>query len=473
MTTKNNKKLVKKIPDWSKHWTTLVVVLSFITLLRIVYAGLSDQYKVIWILPLVYLILFLGIKNIRIYLKGNMGMWFINIIMLIRYVLIPFTLAGDSSSSYLYGPEPSIESYNLAIFLMVFELISIFVIIALFSTKMYKKEQITENLRNVKKSNWFLIMFSLLSIFILLQYPGMLIPNNLFIIKEIVYRPSLEIAYDGAIVLLSQISKLVLVLVLIQEIFKKFIKKNKANSIFYSITTLFIMLMYLGLMTGTQRWSIVIPALIFMNIIYEIYPKQFKLLGLIIGSIMIVMFLSSSTSKFMWNGDLSFGFYLDMFSDQLQIYFSGPRLVAQGIETVELYASKISMITLINDFGGSLPFFSKYFDQLNRINRYFNQYIFGNSHNTSQIIPMVSIGYGYFYVFLAPIFTSIGVYLAMLFDKKSKIARDIKYKYIYSYTAIWCAMSMGFNTQIVFSWFINLFILVILFKINDIVSLKK
>jgi hypothetical protein len=455
-------------------WTIIVVVSSIFTLFALATHEVSTQYSKVWVLPIAYLFFFLLIKPLRIYLNGNIGMWAINIIMFIRYVIIPYTLTLQNSNIYSFGPEPTTNSYDIAILLMLYELCVIMLVIFFISHRIYIMTNITKNKVEVTKPVLPLLVFSILSFLYLKQFPGVIAPNNLFIITKDIIGPVIDVQFDGAIVLLAYTAKLSFFLIILQVIIERYQKRNGTSGNLYSLLALLAILGYIGLNTGNQRWGFIIPAIVFMFLIHETFPKQFKIISVIVIPIVIIMFLSISIKKFMWDttSSHSISFYINMFTGQLQMYFSGPQLVAQGIETIQQFSSRITASTLINDFGGSLPYFSRSFDQLDRINRYFNMYLFGNADNTSQIMPMISIGYAYFSVFGAPFFSILCIFLSMVFDIKAKIANDLKYKYVYTYTSLWCALSMGFNTQIVFGWFIQLGILLLIFKINDVSYFK-
>ena len=137
---------------------------------------------------------------------------------------------------------------------------------------------------------------------------------------------------------------------------------------------------------------------------------------------------------------------------QLQSYFSGPNLIAQALEmnSNPLFMDKITYSTFVNDFLGSLPSVAKHIDQTDRINYYFNRYLFDwYSDKTSQIIPMVAVGAIYFNIFFSPIFTIFFTWIGFMLERKALVDNRIYCKFLYLYAAFWCVLAICFCPQII------------------------
>jgi hypothetical protein len=187
--------------------------------------------------------------------------------------------------------------------------------------------------------------------------------------------------------------------------------------------------------------------------------------------------ISISMYKFSWaiiNAEKPLIQIFSVMSSQFQDYFSGPRTVAQAIKMKEMFGTQISLSTLINDFVGSIPFISNYVNQSNRLNVYFNLYNYIPVGNTSLIVPMVGCGYAYLGLIFAPIFTALCEFGAIKLDFFYRKERRVEFQIIYIYAAIMLSLCMGFNTQIVFGFFVTTFIpLWLLFYCNKKFVLKK
>ncbi len=142
---------------------------------------------------------------------------------------------------------------------------------------------------------------------------------------------------------------------------------------------------------------------------------------------------------------------IEIFGGQFQEYFSGPRIVAQGLEAIEAYPGNITYLTFINDFLGSVPFISGFVNKNNRINIYYNYFLKGPSKEaTTQIMPMITIGYAYFFYSLCLIFIMISVFTCLKCWDICLTKDNLFEKNIYAFFSIWTAMCVGFITQIIF-----------------------
>ena len=286
---------------------------------------------------------------------------------------------------------------------------------------------------------------------------------------------ALNTQFSGFVILLNSCMR-ISILILCFDYFKK--RFDKSKHFIYPLLSCMVFVLYMALLTGTARWVILISAISGVYVLVWYYPKYRKFIK---GSILITLVLSIisiTIYKFFritTQNEWQLSLLIEELLKQFGVYFSGARNVGQAIEMKASFGNSISANTLINDFVGSIPGVSSYINQADRINGYFNFYVYGVTRFTSQIIPMIGVGYSYFGFIGSPLFTTLSIYLAIRFGYFAFIEERGEFKYLYSYAAIWLALCMGFNTQIIFGWFINVYLpMYLLFRVNrQIVLFKK
>lgn len=459
-----------------KQSIRIALILAFGVTVHTLLFTTNDTYSLLWLLPFGYFISTLIYFGIISRLEYTYGIVFIvaNIIVFIRYVVTPFAIVFSSAYSGIgFGPDPSKTSMSLAIILMLFELLSVY-FITIFAISYYKKKQnshsqINNSSINILKNKSVILLFMIITLPVILALsPNSLLPKGLNSIGEDTYSIP-DIPFSGVFILLIPITRLVLLLLSLSFLKNLYEKNNKG---IYLTLSWLVVILYLGMLISTSRWVIVFSSILCMLVMSRLYPKTPKIFYGILISTTIVIFSSISIYKFSWALQSSLNPYRDILNvlfGQFQEYFSGPRVVAQSIDMADFYGNQINIITLINDFAGSIPLISNYIDQTDRTNVYFNLYL--SVGNVSHIIPLLGNSYAYFPYF--PVFLMIiAQWLMLHFDFKSQNSKHIEFKYIYAYIGLFFAMSMGFNVQIIFGNFLSYFLLPwLLFKINRKITL--
>lgn len=435
----------------------------------------DKEYRIISVLPFMY-IMASSIYNYHFsvnnkFTKGCLHKA-IQVVIFIRYIITPLSIA-ITGNFYNASANTSIENVKFAIVLMIFELISIY--LALYFAQIYYSRQnhniYQEDLKGLNNS-LVLVVFSLLAVSIVIMVePNLLIPGNFLFLPTEYLELKLDLSYDGLYSTLAQLVKPVIFTLLFSLVKKRY---DKSKNIIYVWISFILVILFIGLYTGTKRWEIVFAGIIGLYLLKKSYseiPKVF-VAGVIV--VIFIGFISASMYKFSWVVQSSANPINDVILEMLgmfQSYFSGPITVANSIEMKTIYGNNINLFTLINDFTGSIPILSNYVDQANRINVYYNMYL--NIPNNAYIIPMLGIGYSYFPI-LPSIFTVICQWFLIKLDFKLQKCSTIEYRYLYLYFGLYLAMSLGFNTQIIFSKLLIPFLpLLLLFKMNEIIYLKK
>src|SRR5699024_6819923 len=233
-----------------------------------------------------------------------------------------------------------------------------------------------------------------------------------------------------------------------------FIRKNIKNNLLNFSFAFLTLILFMASFTGTNRWTLIFMGLAGLIIIDRLYPRYKRFLRISSISILTASIISISMSNFYWvlqGSQAPIRDILEHMSTQFQVYFSGPRPVAQSLNIKE-YFPNISITTFLNDFLVSVPYVSNFIDQTDRINYYYNVYNYRKT--PTLIMPLVGIGYTYFGFLLAPIFTIAAQLMIIKLDKLSQSEMKIDFVFIYLYLGLRLPMSMGLSTQSLFTSFL-------------------
>ncbi|MFD3155950.1 hypothetical protein ACFIJ5_03655 [Haloimpatiens sp. FM7330] len=454
----------------------LVEVLTSIIVIPIsLFCSKDLVYKNLSVLPIAFFIFMILFSNIFIKPKYNYGIifYFSNAYIFARYVITPISIIMNPKV-FIQGPDPNMYSINMSFILMIYELLCVFITIYIaVNTRIKLKRKEAKKKYSLFKNDIVIMIFLVITLLILSKFPNSIIPSNFFAINEkhseIVFNTKL----DGAIEILSQMFKCVGFMFGL-KIIEKIMNKNR---FICGLCVLLVVIVFLGLFTGTSRITIIIMACAGIKVAGTLFPKYKKKFISVLLVVLSIAIINISLYKFSWIVKDSMNPLEDLIkfmSGQFQAYFSGPRLVAQSIDMKLIFKNSISIETLINDFFGSVPYISNFINQSDRINIYFNMY---NYKYTSSplIMPLIGIGYNYFGVILSPIFTIICEYIVMRLDyivcEKEK---RLEFIFIYIYLGCRLSMCMGTNTQSLIYSFLNPVIpLYILVLINKKISLRN
>lgn len=459
---------------------SIIAIISFIICLI---ANTTNGYDWLFLIPVTYFFsnsvdLILNKLSKKQY--KNVGITVINIIAFIKFSLMPIIIVSikDYYGGVLTGQIPSAYYLHQGILLTCMECISIFFTMIIFFLIKSKRKTEKENTQIIKKIKFGPVMMAIfiISILLIIKFSDAFFPTDLFIMSEDYEAVTIDSSVDGLVKIFFNMFKVFGLLYFLQFFSQKYLEKKQFK---YIIGMLVIVLIYLALNLSVSRWNIVIPVIAVLFILKEVWFKTTmnKVAITIIILTLATSFISISQNKFNWlvkdQGD-SLHRLMYVFGGEMQEYFSGPRAIAQGIESYKIYNHSITYTTLFNDFTGSIPFVSHYIDQSDRINIYYNYFLKGTNDEATQIMPMITVGLSYFGYGLCYIFIVISIICSCMFGEKVDNCNNIFEKYIYMFGTIWFAMCLGFNTQIIFGWIMSSFIpFILIFKLNNKIIAKK
>ena len=123
----------------------IIIVLSIFSIIASLVSSSNIPNNLV-LIPLIFLILFVVFPSFSRYMFNNLGITVINFTMLLRYVVSPLLMAIYGSDIQI-GSSVSMVIQGQAVNLMLYEMIVLFVIFAIFHKYFYS------NKMNFKMSN--------------------------------------------------------------------------------------------------------------------------------------------------------------------------------------------------------------------------------------------------------------------------------------------------------------------------------
>jgi len=429
------------------------------------------------LVPFVFGVGYLLSKKTSLYIFKNIGLLGLNLALIIRYVITPFFM-WFNGHPIGRGTTPSPDNYKIAILLMILEIIVIFLTIEIFSRKFYKEDKQLHTKRKIKVNiNFVGAMFLLTTFVIIIIYP-VLLERYSFVLTASEYKKNIasNLPFGSLFPIMVSFSGLLLTVTILNEFYKKNEFKANPTWIYLSI---FIVFLISSFITGTSRFSMVIPMVTGMYLITRLYPLYSKAI-ISISGILILTTVSISTLVKQYGITLgginnNITNVTTSVSSSLQSYFSGVNNVATAVKAREVFRQDISFDLIASDLSSSVMLLGDKFSTNFGGVEMFNYAFYNNAISTDQILPMIGQGYLYFGCFFSPVFVIVFTYFMMYFDSKSRKGKSVFEVYIYSYIALRFGLFFMSNAIILTSFFTNSFLLLffIIFLNNKFVLFDK
>lgn len=463
------KKLIRQI---------LLVIALFVSL--IVYTSTNkDGYQWYYLIPLVYSLYIYIDKQLINRLLNNAGYTIFFVASISRYVLLPLILCLSGYQEARFSMLPSAQLYKQAVFLMLYEEIVVLTAFLLFSRYFYEKKSFSTVFTGINmRSNKFLKIFILFSIFIALLYPIVFIHTHFIttIDQLDVYENDNE-KISGFLSIPIDISRLLIVFLIIKWTYKRYCKTHKLFYIIFSIAAVIINSCFVN---QISRFGLLIPLVAFTYLLSWIYYHKRKYIYQMMFIFACVGIIFMSAIKF-------FGIYRNVLNDSaddiaywgpnLNAYLMGPQNIAIGIATNDRVNSIYGdnrLVLILNDTFTNIAGLSGYIPSQITSNNVFN-YTFHPEYNAvDQICPNIINGYFYFGTYFAPIQPLLFLILFMLFDSRARRQQEIGYRYIYNYAAVTSGLFMMINESMIYSMLFNVaFMAWLVIRIDEFFEPKK
>ena len=467
----NNNKYLSKNVFLSFLLGIIISLVSIIAAIIVVFdSNVIKYYKLIFLLPLSFGVISIIFINLYKYFFKILSITIVISMYFIRMVIVPLVMRYGNYGFEVYN----IDMYNnisLAIILMIYELICVFVILGFYSRKFKKLDKNFIIDFNSKEKEPFSVKFIIviMAMFIIISlilFPKLkyqltsikqLLPahkKELFFIFRDMRESTPGLIYWPYSFFLNILRTLIPIYVL-KQIYIKLALKGKKNIAL--VLSLIVSIISFCFMTEEKAFSIFISATCFV-VIYYIYKEQMRKIAPILGTVGIIAIIIAFIFK---TGVVTSSNALWDLSAELQEYFSGPANIALSLNIT----SKANIITYIADICNSLPLLTYFFMHLPTSRLIFNQVFYDSNMLMQQdkIIPMIGQGFYYFGYFLAPIFSVICIYFAMKFNLLMlKVKKPLqKYTYILA-LLVFSVSPVMYNVSIIWLYIFYLIIPLIL-----------
>lgn len=424
-------------------------------------------YKFLFILPILYGVLFVLV--IPIFIKEKKygpGLILLYIITFIRYVIMPILL----KETYYYRDaryQPENTSLNIAILIMIVELISIALMVIIFYKIPNSNKIVAELSKEENQNRKLMLGFVLIICFIIvLRNPNVLKFFNFFLIQESTQIYTQEALNASTLQVLAISWIRVLLPVLWIKCCKEKLLKTK-NDIWCYIAMIGPLLA-ITFFNGTSRSSIIMPAYAYTLILGKTFPKYKKRIQISIISVASIAVLSLTLFKsFGHNVNSVNSINIQWLANYLQAYFGGPHNMAIAIETKKMFINEIGIGTFLSDILGPITIIGKPFRNSLSTPELFNYKFFGSNVSFDQVIPTAGESYMFFGILGCCIFSMIIVYIICKLDFNYFKEESIELGFLYAITACQAAFNLPQNLTILLSNLYNTFIpMLILFLLN-------
>ena len=403
-----------------KYYKIVVIIFTLITFLLCFIKERSHGYSYIYLIPFCYLFLFVSNKHLHVLSKKNMGMFLLNVAMFYKYILTSFLVitSEDFALPSAYRNYIDASSNKIAIFLILGEMISIFLLIfftapKFYANKKYNENQVTE-FKKIKPNVIMIIVLIFGAVFMVMNIDKYMPSKLLYVNSEFEVERS-----TGFETIVSNAFKVILTALLINKLIVKYQTSHK--KIYMALSYICILMLCL-LNTGSSRTMMMVPLLLFIIITINIFKKKDSILFLaIVVMVLSINLTAVSMHKFAWkykdNNDFAISNIVDT-GDSLQEYTSFIRPVAAAIETNKSLKRNVGLKTIVNDTLGSIPILNHFVDKNARYNIYYNYYIFNYEGKVTKIAPLLGYSLSYFGYLGFFILTDLCVIILMIVDSK-------------------------------------------------------
>lgn len=401
--------------------------------------------QLVALLPCVYIILFFFTR--RFFLRFKPGLITLNIILFLRYVIMPATLLDQIYT----GSISQITYLSEAIYIMVYEEICIFATIFYFTRRFERKIHLRTPPIHICNNTFIFYLYVVSFVALCFLFPALIGSWGAFTGEFEIEELDAVTNTNGVVRIIFGTLEAVIALWVIDWCRKRYYKR-KSNS--YPLIAAIVVIGYLLLIqmgsVRISRWQLLVCGAAMFALLVSFFPRYKKLFvfTLLLPSFLIILFMTgiknfgydpTGAKEFSVNGDIS------------NAYFAGPYNVSAAMSLAA--HEQNSPVFLWEDLLYGFPGISKLIGYQGTSSYLFNRAYYGSNWRNDAIIPLIGQSYYFFGPILSPILSVLAIFFLMLCDRKYTTcdSNDIR-KYIYAYIAIWLGIQSILNMTICMSW---------------------
>ena len=345
---------MKKIVSWVIKNLILILSLSESVFLlfchRPMREGLDDC---IFLLPLTVFVCFLAAGQIYRYHRSGIGLKIFYALIVIRYLVLPFTIyLSYGETDYYMSSAVSPSSYHVAVLVMCIELIIAVAVIARYYPRVYRltsvrQQPLPKPPKTITPAGWMVLAFLFIIVLIRINY---VIPSmNIILFKH--SDANAGVWYEDIII---SCIKAFLFAGFMQYVMNH---KSSTHQLLYYLIAVLLAFLNFGMYFGSNRAYIVMTLIATLTIYFYVYPEYRKISAIVLVPAGLFCVATMFVNKQFGESLSSFSvtqLSAKKISNLIELYVGGPWNYASGFEaTVGRYLPDLGMMTAstINKFA--------------------------------------------------------------------------------------------------------------------------
>ena len=427
--------------------------------------GKNEAYETniaLYILPFLYSLATIILEIVNRRQNISLPKEIIKFVCFIRYVIIPFTYYMDFQN---YN-EFYIKNKDIVLQIMCIELISLYVVLALYKKKDNSK-YLSNYDENYKIFNIFTVSIVCAFAVILCMYPSLIFRVFTNVEGSFNLSSTVQLIYNFGIVILN--------LGILK--FIKNLKTKEKIKILISMGIILISILLLGVNQDgdISRWTMLINLVINIIILTKYYYRSKKIIGIIFSLIVVCVLVLGTFIKFNDDEVNSANVYEYITSEVINyetfdVYFAGPFQIDNAVEVRK--NNEIDITNLFVDIFANCPIINNYLDKSETTPTLYNLEYYNSYIAKDKICPLSGQAYIYFGIALSSIFSIISLCLAIKFNNLAIKSNNEFQLYVNMYLSLILSLATCLNINIIFQtiW-ISILPIYIIYKLN--IGLKR
>lgn len=376
-------------------------------------------YERLYLLPLVYMLLFIAILNPLLFYRFNTFLMSYTLVTFLRYLVLPFLIVQSGWYIGRSPVDPMASSFSLALLLMMWELILTTGAVAFF----FRRTKPLDVAEEKKATRIELPQSTTIYVFYLIASLGLiaLVPEALNSFAFLMpHEEMIDIGTGGFKMSIVQFllitAKYVLFLLLLIALYRRYERTERRLFIWLSFG---VVLLNISIIFGDNRSDFLISAIASLYLFYRLFLK--RALPFIFSTVILLVIVFMNITRYRNTTSITGGEnrLIDL-TDMLQIYAGGPYNVAIALELPLYFPNAATFGNFIYDLARPIIGLNVFFRELDgfEFSNYLYNYRIYFSDHVAQIIPMVGQGNFYGGFLVAPLMNIAFVAIVYLLYKQ-------------------------------------------------------
>lgn len=420
--------------------------------------------SLVYLLPLSYSISMRMVQ--RCYAnRFGLSLIIIEITKFCRFVVLPLFITFEKK---FQGVNIAPQYENQAVLLMIYEIISVSVVLFYIGQKKIVNHEEKSLARKIESFGWIskaLIAFWFFLLFTNERLKYKLFNFSLAIKEEIIEQYTTVQHIDGVTKVFFAIG-IVFLFSYILSILQKIPLDNSIKFIVSVVVCVGFVSCLWTSGTGVSRWNMLIGVILSVYALLFYFPKyRNRIIGLGGGGFIFVIVVGSflKTISFGFDSTIESSMRMYFSSQYFDEYFQGVRSTSNCIFVALNHKYEMDPIkAVIMDYCTNVPYLIKFLGYTDHLA---TEYYWTTSGHYDLIIPTVTVSLMRFGEFLSPLYSCFAVFAAFYVEKKMFFEDSLTGKLIYIYIIFWFSLFMCIGPNIVdgncWSYVIGIIILTI------------